>query len=246
MVAFRERCRALRSRVGRAPRLGEPDGAPTSPRASSSSAPRPRGDRGLGASWTSIDSSARRFVVDFDRTWSVARNGARLPVLPSRPGRPQRRPRRPGRGERVEALDAGLAPRSPRSRACGWSTADPALRLRRRQRAVAGPSLPRRKPWLEPHAPGVYSRLLRRLLIGTELAIRVPDGDPARLRSGPARRRRATRGSTRASGSAAASSTASPSAAHARRGTAMQRTPTSRRRLLLRLRRALLPRRRRR
>ncbi|HYU59176.1 MAG TPA: hypothetical protein VEK39_00310 [Solirubrobacterales bacterium] len=42
------------------------------------------------------------------------------------------------------------------------------------------------KPWLEPTHHGVYSRLLRRLLIGDDVAIRVPaDRIPLRLRSGP-------------------------------------------------------------
>lgn len=42
------------------------------------------------------------------------------------------------------------------------------------------------KPWLEPTHHGVYSRLLRRLLIGPDLAIRLPvDEVPAHLRSGP-------------------------------------------------------------
>ena len=36
------------------------------------------------------------------------------------------------------------------------------------------------KPWLEPTHHGVYSRLLRRLLIADDVAVRVPDGrDPA-------------------------------------------------------------------
>ena len=43
------------------------------------------------------------------------------------------------------------------------------------------------KPWLEPTHHGVYSRLLRRLLIGEDLAIRVPEQQvPLRLRR-PAR-----------------------------------------------------------
>jgi hypothetical protein len=41
------------------------------------------------------------------------------------------------------------------------------------------------KPWLEPTHHGVYSRLLRRLLIGDDVAIRVPgDEIPLRFRSG--------------------------------------------------------------
>ena len=39
------------------------------------------------------------------------------------------------------------------------------------------------KPWLEPSAPGVYSRLLKRLLRGSELAVRVPKRElPPHLR----------------------------------------------------------------
>jgi hypothetical protein len=41
------------------------------------------------------------------------------------------------------------------------------------------------KPWLEPTHHGVYSRLLRRLLIGPGLAVRVPEGQLARrMRTG--------------------------------------------------------------
>ena len=41
------------------------------------------------------------------------------------------------------------------------------------------------KPWLEPTYHGVYSRLLRRALIGDDLAVRVPERDlPLRLRRG--------------------------------------------------------------
>jgi lipopolysaccharide biosynthesis glycosyltransferase len=42
------------------------------------------------------------------------------------------------------------------------------------------------KPWLEPTHHGIYSRLLRRLLIGTDLAVRIPpERLPLRFRSGP-------------------------------------------------------------
>ena len=42
------------------------------------------------------------------------------------------------------------------------------------------------KPWLEPAYDGVYSRLLRRLLAGPGVAVRVPREDiPLRLRTGP-------------------------------------------------------------
>jgi hypothetical protein len=42
------------------------------------------------------------------------------------------------------------------------------------------------KPWLEPTHHGVYSQLLRRLLIGDDVAIRVPEAEiPPRLRRGP-------------------------------------------------------------
>lgn len=43
------------------------------------------------------------------------------------------------------------------------------------------------KPWLTPTHDGVYSRLMRRLLGGSDTAVRVPrDWIPRRLRSGPA------------------------------------------------------------
>ena len=42
------------------------------------------------------------------------------------------------------------------------------------------------KPWLEATHHGVYSRLLRRLLIGADVAVKVPERDlPRRLRTGP-------------------------------------------------------------
>jgi len=42
------------------------------------------------------------------------------------------------------------------------------------------------KPWLEPARYGVYSRLLRRLLTGADVALRLSDEElPLRLRSGP-------------------------------------------------------------
>ncbi|MCD6016722.1 MAG: hypothetical protein K0R41_212 [Geminicoccaceae bacterium] len=42
------------------------------------------------------------------------------------------------------------------------------------------------KPWLEPTHHGVYSQLLRRLLIADDVAIRIPERQvPAHLRSGP-------------------------------------------------------------
>lgn len=41
------------------------------------------------------------------------------------------------------------------------------------------------KPWLEPTYHGVYSRLLRRLLVGPDLAVRVPEAElPLRMRTG--------------------------------------------------------------
>jgi hypothetical protein len=41
------------------------------------------------------------------------------------------------------------------------------------------------KPWLQPTIPGVYTRLLMRLLHGPDVAIRVPEGElPHHLRSG--------------------------------------------------------------
>jgi hypothetical protein len=42
-----------------------------------------------------------------------------------------------------------------------------------------------KKPWLEPMYHGVYSQLLMRLLIGPDLAIRVPSRElPVRFREG--------------------------------------------------------------
>jgi hypothetical protein len=43
-----------------------------------------------------------------------------------------------------------------------------------------------RKPWLEPMYHSPYSRLLARLLLGSDVAIRVPESEvPLRMRSGP-------------------------------------------------------------
>jgi hypothetical protein len=42
-----------------------------------------------------------------------------------------------------------------------------------------------RKPWLEPTYHGVYSQLWRRLLVGDDVAIRLPESDlPPRMRTG--------------------------------------------------------------
>jgi hypothetical protein len=87
--------------------------------------------------------------------------------------------------ERVVALDYRLAPMPPFS---GLRVIDEdALRC-----AYADGTSPYVvhhfgvKPWLEPTHHGVYSRLLRRLLIGSDLAIRIPpEGLPLRFRNGP-------------------------------------------------------------
>ena len=43
------------------------------------------------------------------------------------------------------------------------------------------------KPWLEPTHSGVYSQLMRRLLIGDDVAIEVPRSSiPTRFHAGPA------------------------------------------------------------
>jgi hypothetical protein len=87
--------------------------------------------------------------------------------------------------ERIVSLDSRLAPMPPFD----------GLRLPRRgsTRSLSedGPepylvhqSLPL-KPWLEPLYEGVYSRLLRRMLVGPDLPIRVPEDQiPLTLRSG--------------------------------------------------------------
>jgi hypothetical protein len=51
-----------------------------------------------------------------------------------------------------------------------------------------------RKPWLEPMRHGVYSRLLARLLLGEDVAVRVPESEiPLRMRRGPLARVERTR-----------------------------------------------------
>ena len=71
-----------------------------------------------------------------------------------------------------------------RSPACGCATRARSLLLRGRDEAVPRPPS-RRPPWLEPTEHGVYSRLLRRLLVRDDVAIRVdPSALPAGLRTG--------------------------------------------------------------
>ena len=74
---------------------------------------------------------------------------------------------------RVTALDQRLAPTPPYR---GVRLVD-AAGLRCAYRDGTAPYLIHqylRKPWLEPTYPGVYSRLLRRLLSAADVAIRVP------------------------------------------------------------------------
>jgi hypothetical protein len=87
--------------------------------------------------------------------------------------------------ERIETLDNALAPNPPYR---DVRIADEAT-----LRCVgAGGTEPYvlhqfvRKPWLEPTYHGVYSRLMARLLLGDDVAIRVPpDTLPTRMRTGP-------------------------------------------------------------
>jgi hypothetical protein len=87
--------------------------------------------------------------------------------------------------ERIVALDQRLAPTPPfgdlslvdeRTLRCAYADAvEPYLV---HHHVV--------KPWLEPTHHGVYSQLLRRLLIADDVAIRIPERRvPAHLRSGP-------------------------------------------------------------
>ena len=84
----------------------------------------------------------------------------------------------------VEVLDARLAPTPPFD-GLGLIDADT---LRCAYEDGTEPLLVHHhvvKPWLEPTAHGVYSRMLRRLLIGDDVAIRVPPHAlPLRFRSG--------------------------------------------------------------
>ena len=85
---------------------------------------------------------------------------------------------------RVEALDARLASTPPFD---GLRLIDEST-LRCAYEDGTEPFLVHHhvvKPWLEPTHHGVYSRMLRRLLIGEDLAIRVPASElPLRFRSG--------------------------------------------------------------
>jgi hypothetical protein len=87
--------------------------------------------------------------------------------------------------DRIEALDARLAPTPPFA---GLTVVDPrSLRCAYAEDGTE-PFLVHHhgvKPWLEPTHDGVYSRLLRRLLVGPDLAIRVPQRRiPLRFRRG--------------------------------------------------------------
>ena len=86
--------------------------------------------------------------------------------------------------ERIVELDNRLAPNPPYR---GLRVADEAT-LRCAYRDGTEPFVVHqyvRKPWLEATYDGVYSRLLRRLLTGGDVAIRVPDDEvPTRLRAG--------------------------------------------------------------
>ena len=87
--------------------------------------------------------------------------------------------------ERLDALDARLAPTPPFD---GLRVVDGAS-LRCAYSDGAEPFLVHHhvvRPWLEPTHHGVYSRLLRRLLVGPDVAVRVPDETIAPwLRRGP-------------------------------------------------------------
>jgi hypothetical protein len=86
--------------------------------------------------------------------------------------------------KRVEVLEERLAPTPPFA---GLRILDEAS-LRCAHEDGVEPYLVHHhvvKPWLEPTHHGIYSRLLRRLLIGSDLAIRIPEADvPLHLRSG--------------------------------------------------------------
>jgi hypothetical protein len=86
--------------------------------------------------------------------------------------------------ERIVELDNRLAPNPPYR---GLRVADE-VTLRCAYRDGTEPFVVHqyvRKPWLEATYDGVYPRLLRRLLTGGDVAIRVPDDEvPTRLRAG--------------------------------------------------------------
>jgi hypothetical protein len=90
------------------------------------------------------------------------------------------------RPEQVEALEGRLAANPPFG---GLRLADPGT-LRCAYRDGAAPYLLHhwaRKPWLAPVRSNPYSRLLSRLLLGPDVALRLDDGElPLRLRTGPA------------------------------------------------------------
>jgi hypothetical protein len=87
--------------------------------------------------------------------------------------------------ERIVGLDSGLAPMPPFEDLRLLDPEQPrCIRSNGAEPYLVHQSLPW-KPWLEPLYDGVYSRLLRRMLVGEDLAIRVPPTQiPLTLRRG--------------------------------------------------------------
>jgi hypothetical protein len=140
-------------------------------------------DRGLGGELLGL-LSERQSVIDFDRTfWRADEAGYPFrfadqdvlnAILATRV-----------ESDRLDALEARLAPTPPftglrlddeRTLRCSYSDGTEPFFVH--HHVV--------RPWLEPTHHGVYSRLLRRLLISDDVAIRVPEETIAPwLRSGP-------------------------------------------------------------
>jgi hypothetical protein len=87
--------------------------------------------------------------------------------------------------ERIVTLDARVAPIPPFTR---LRVVDPATLRCKHSDGTEPYAIHQfvRKPWLEPMHHGVYSQLLRRLWLGDDVPLRMPEGElPRRMRRGP-------------------------------------------------------------
>ncbi len=126
------------------------------------------------------------------RAHLLAAQRPRLPVpaTPTRTCSTRSSPPGPS-AERIEALDERLAA-TPPFRGLRVTDGGAALRLPRRRRALSSSTSTSASRGSRRTYDGVYSRLLRRLLIGDDVAVRPPeDALPLRLRDRRARARRA-------------------------------------------------------
>ncbi len=122
-------------------------------------------------------------LVDFERTYFRG-DDARLPAAARRGGRVNAVLAARAEADQVVAFDPRLSASPPFA---GLRVVDERT-LRCQYEDRVEPYVVHHwlaKPWLEPTHHGVYSRLLRRLLVGDDVAIRVPEDEiPLRFRRG--------------------------------------------------------------